>query len=390
LVIIGGDENVHPADTTNTTYAIVDATHFKLVGRARTDGTIGVAAIDDARGRLYLTVTTLPTRASGSTTSYHDTLWAVDLRSGKLISKNLFYEGEQENLIGMAVDPGTGHVFIAAVRPTTQTYELLMIDPAAMAIKIQSLNGVPNLVFNDSTHHRVVVALQVGTGAQAVSYLDAFDSKTERLVWAHQLQFLQLQFLTSTYAATGVQYDPVKLLAWILAPGGLVTRLDIGRGVVDREFRVGYLAKRAWTQTGGFAIDMSRNRSYASWMDASGTQTLTCFVPRTDTAQNSHPFISYTGSCGQPTASLLAVDQLNGNIVTADTNMLRIFSGKNSAQVASYSLVDPVTSHGSTWVTSATVYGNKHCFAVLIGDVNYYNDATGALTQGAAEFIPIS
>jgi hypothetical protein len=387
---------VHPADTTNTTYAIVDSVHFKLVGRARTDGTIGVAAIDDARGLLYLTVTTLPARSSGTTTSYHDTLWAINLRSGKLVSKNLVYEGEAETLIGMTIDPGTGHVFLAAIRPGTQTYELLMFDPAQRTIKIQSLVGVPKIVFDDATHHRVVVAEQVGTAAQAVSFLDAFDSKTENLVWAHQLQFLQLQFLTSTYTATGVQYDPVKLLAWILAPGGLVTRLDIGRGVVDREFRVAYLAARAWGQTGGFAIDTIRNRSYASWMQMPANPASasvpapdqTCYIPRTDTAQTGHDFITYTGACGQP-SSLLAVDQLNGNIVTADPNELRVFTGNNGKEIAAYSLIDATTKLGSSWVTSATIYNGRHCYVTLVGDVNYYNDATGALTQGAAEFIPI-
>jgi hypothetical protein len=255
-----------------------------------------------------------------------------------------------------------------------------------MTVKIQSLNGLPNLVFDDATHHRVVVSEQVGDSQQAVSDLVAFDSQTEHQVWSHQLQFLQLQFLTTTYAATSVQYDPVKLLAWILAPGGLVTRLDIGRGMVDREFRVDYLAKQAWTQTGGFAIDMSRNRSYASWMDSSGQ----CYVPRTDSGPTGHSFITYSGACGQPASSLLTVDQLNGNVVTADTDRLRIFSGATGQMIVAYSLDDPKTQKGSTWVTSATMDVSGHCFVALIGDVNYYNDATGALMQGAAAFLPIS
>jgi hypothetical protein len=175
-----------------------------------------------------------------------------------------------------------------------------------------------------------------------------------------------------------------------------VTRLDIGRGVVDREFRVAYLAARAWSQTGGFAIDTIRNRSYATWEQqpvnpasaAVPAPDQTCYIPRTDAARTGHDFITYTGACGQA-SSLLAVDQLNGNVVTADPNELRVFSGKSGKEIAAYSLVDPTTKLGSTWLTSATIYRNRHCYVALVGDVNYYNDATGALTQGAAEFVPI-
>jgi hypothetical protein len=384
LVIIGPDENVHPADTTNTTFAIVDTVHFHLVGRERTDGVIGVAGIDDNRGLLYLAVSTLPARLTGTGTSYHDFLWIIDLKSGRVLGRKLFYEGEQESLIGLTTDPNTGHVFIVALRPGTGTYEVLMIEPKTMATNIQSLDGVPSLVFDDAKHHRVVVSELVGNDASAVTDLVAFDSATEKQVWLHQLQYTELQFLSSTYQATGVKYDPLRLQSWILAPGGLVTRLNIANGSVDRNFPLGYTRSDAWKQTGGFAIDTSRGRSYSGWMDASA-----CYVDRTDGAAARHNFITYTGACGQANASLLTVDQYNGNVVVADTAALRIFSGRTAQLLKTYSLTDD-KGQGSTWVTSDAVHLFGHCSVVLIGDIRHQNDATGALTAGAAVFLPIS
>lgn len=384
LVIIGPDENVHPADTTNTTYAIVDTVRLHLVGREHTDGVIGVAGIDDQRGLLYLAVSTLPARLTGTGTSYHDYLWIVDLKSGRVLGRKLFYEGEQESLVGLTTDPASGHVFIVAVRPGSGTYQVMMIEPKTMATNIQNLDGIPSLVFDDAPHHRVVVSELVGNDASAVTDLAAFDSSTEKLIWTHQLQYTELQFLSSTYQATGVKYDPLRLQSWILAPGGLVTRLNIATGAVDRNFPLGYTRSDAWKQTGVFAIDMPRGRSYAGWMDGSA-----CYIDRTDGAATRHNFITYTGACGQANASLLTVDQYNGNVVAADTNALRIFSGRTAQLLKTYSLTDD-KGQGSTWATYDTVHLFGHCRVVLIGDIRHQNDATGALTAGAAVFIPIS
>jgi hypothetical protein len=383
LVVIGPDENVHPADTTNTTYAIVDTVHFHLVVREHTDGVIGVAGIDEQRGLLYLAVSTLPTRLTGAGTSYHDNLWIVDLKNGKVLGQKLFYEGEPESLIGLTTDPASGHVFVVAVRPGSGTYQVMMIEPKTMATNIQNLDGIPSLVFDDAPHHRVVVIEQVGN-ASAITDLVAFDSSTEKLIWTHQLQYTELQFLSTTYQATGVKYDPLRLQSWILAPGGLVTRLNIATGAVDRNFPLGYTRSDAWQQTGVFAIDMARGRSYAGWLDASA-----CYIDRTDGATARHNFITYTGACGQANASLLTVDQYNGNVVVADTAALRIFSGRTAQLLKTYSLTDD-SGQGSTWATYDTIQLFGHCSVVLIGDVRHQNDATGALTAGAAVFLPIS
>src|SRR5437764_555547 len=162
LVVMGLDDNARPADTTNSTYAVIDTARARLIARRRTDGSIEIATVDEQRGLLYMIVQTLPTRVTGAGTAYHYDLWTIDLRSGRLRWHKLLFEGELVNVIGMTVDPPTGHLFLATIRPGSATYELTMVEPDTMKIQIQSLDGIPDHIFSDVPHRRVVVSEQAG------------------------------------------------------------------------------------------------------------------------------------------------------------------------------------------------------------------------------------
>ena len=80
-------------------------------------------------------------------------------------------------------------------------------------------------------------------------------------------------------------------------------------------------------------------------------------------------------------------------IVTADTNVMRVFNGASGRLIRSYDLTfNDVNGNptGSTWNTSANLQVNGHTWVALIGEVHHQNDATGALMTGAAVLFPIS
>ena len=217
LVVVGQDLDQRPFVAANTTYTIIDIGRHNLITRRNTNGTIDNTVIDDRRGVVYLTVQTVPDRTSGAGTSYHVDLWTIRLSDGRLLSRRLFYEGEAATMNAMGVDESTGHLFIATTRPGSGTYELLMIDPASMAIHIQSLEGIPDHVFVDSVHHQAVVTTQVGIAAQTSKFI-AFDTRSENRTWSHLFQYI-----LSSYANFAMVYNPGTQQIWSVAPGGLVT-----------------------------------------------------------------------------------------------------------------------------------------------------------------------
>lgn len=385
MAVMGPDDNARPPDQSSTTYAVVDTAKARLVSRMRTNGTIEIATVDDQRGLLYMVVSTLPTRVTGAGTSYHLDLWCVDLRSGQLRWHKLFYEGEAETVAGMTVDPASGHVFMATIRQGSGTYELSMIEPSTMKVQIQSLDGIPDHVFSDPVHHRIVVSEQTGADQALVTNLVAFDAGNEAHVWTHKFQYI-----ASTYAAFDVQYDPRTLQAWILAPGGLVTQLNIGSGRITRNIPMGYQRSTDWKQT-NFAVDLHDNRSYAAWvggLTANGTAT-NCHIDLTNNTPARKTFVSYNDPCGQQNASLLMVDQFNGWIVTADTNALHVFDNNQGKEIKTWGLTD-ASGQGSTWNTAAPIAVNGHMSVAFVAEVHHQNDATGALITGAVTFVPIS
>jgi hypothetical protein len=384
LVVMGLDDNARPADTTNSTYAVIDTARARLIARQRTDGSIQIATVDDQRALLYMIVQTLPVRVTGQGTSYHYDLWTIDLRSGRLRWHKLLFEGELVTVIGMTVDPPTGHLFLATIRPGSATYELTMVEPDTMKSQIQSLDGVPDHVFSDVPHRRVVVSEQAGVAGGLVSNLVAFDARDERHIWTHHFEYV-----ASTYAAFDVKYDPAALEAWILAPGGLVTELNIGTGRVTRNIRMGYQRTTDWAQY-GFDVSYRTAQTFDAWVGQGK-----CNIDRTDRRSARRVFINYpaTTACNQPTSTLLTVAQDRDWIVTADTYLMRVFDGGSGRLIKSYDLTfNDVngTPTGSTWTTSANVQVNGHTWVALIGEVHHQNDATGALMTGAAVLFPIS
>lgn len=384
MVVMGPDDNARPPDTTNTAYAVIDTLHSRLVARRRTDGSIQIAAVDEQRALLYMVVQTLPTRVTGQGTSYHYDLWTINLRDGRLLRHSLLFEGEAVNVIGMTVDQPTGHVFLATIRPGSGTYELEMVEPGTMKTQIQSLDGIPDHVFSDVPHRRVVVSEQAGVDNGLVSNLVAFDARDAHHMWTHHFQYV-----SSTYAAFDVKYDPASLEAWILAPGGLVTVLNIATGRVTRNIAMGYQRTTDWAQY-GFDVAYRTGRTFDAWVGQGA-----CNIDRTDSTANRHAFIKYatTATCAAPTAKLLTVAQDTGAVVTADSNVMRVFNGATGRLIVSYDLMfKDVNGNltGSTWNTSANVRYNGHTSIGLVGEVHHQNDATGALITGAVVFYPVS
>jgi len=377
LVVVGQDLDQRPFVAANTTYTIINIADHRLITRHNTNGTIDNTVIDNRRGVVYLTVQTVPDRVSGGGTSYHVDLWTIRLSDGRVLSRHLFYEGEAATMTAMGVDEPTGHLFIATTRPGSGTYELLMVDPGSMAIHIQSLEGIPDHVFVDSVHHQAVVTTQVGIAAQTSKFI-AFDTRSGSRTWSHLFQYI-----LSSYANFAMVYNPGTQQIWSVAPGGLVTVVNAANGSVARQIQMGYTRPDGWAQV-GFALDASHNMGYAQW--AAGS----CNIDRADRGASERSVaITYSGSpCGTAGSTLIAVDEAHQLIVTADANAIHVFNTRGK-EVRTISLIN-AKGAGSSWFTYTTIQQGGHMSVVFISDVDHQNEATGAVTTGAAVFVPMS
>jgi len=377
LVVVGQDLDQRPFVAANTTYTIINIADHRLITRHNTNGTIDNTVIDNRRGVVYLTVQTVPDRVSGGGTSYHVDLWTIRLSDGRVLSRRLFYEGEAATMTAMGVDEPTGHLFIATTRPGSGTYELLMVDPGSMAIHIQSLEGIPDHVFVDSVHHQAVVTTQVGIAAQTSKFI-AFDTRSGSRTWSHLFQYI-----LSSYANFAMVYNPGTQQIWSVAPGGLVTVVNAANGSVARQIQMGYTRPDGWAQV-GFALDASHNMGYAQW--AAGS----CNIDRADRGASERSVaITYSGSpCGTAGSTLIAVDEAHQLIVTADANAIHVFNTRGK-EVRTISLIN-AKGAGSSWFTYTTIQQGGHMSVVFISDVDHQNEATGAVTTGAAVFVPMS
>ena len=378
LVVVGQDLDQRPFVAANTTYTIINIASHRLITRRNTNGTIDNTVIDDRRGVVYLTVQTVPERQSGAGTSYHVDLWTIRLSDGRVLSRHLFYEGEAATMNAMGIDESNGRIFIATTRPGSGTYELLMIDPRGMDIRIQSLEGIPDHVFVDSVHHQAVVTTQVGIAAQTSKFI-AFETRSENRTWSHLFQYI-----LSSYANYAMVYNPGTQQIWSVAPGGLVTVVAASNGQVVRQIQMGYTRPDGWAQV-GFALDASHNMGYAQWAAAAA-----CNIDRADRGASARNVaITYNGSpCGAAGSTLIAVDEARQLIVTADTNAIHVFN-THGKEVRTVSLIN-AKGAGSTWFTSTTIQQGGHMSVVFISDVDHQNEATGAVTTGAAIFVPMS
>ncbi len=378
LIVVGQDLDQRPLVAANTTYAVINTTTHTMLSRRNTNGTIDNTAIDEQRGVAYLTVATLPTRISGAGAAYHIDLWTVSLRTGKLLSDRLFYEGEAETINAIAVDSPTGHIFVASTRPGSGTYELTMINTSDMSLHIQSLQGPPQNVFVDSAQHRVVVTLSVGIAA-TTSQFDGYDSRTEKHDWSHLFQYI-----LSSYSNFAQVYNPRTQQIWSVAPGGLVTVVDAATGHIARQIQMGYTRPDAWSQV-GFALDTDRNVGYAQWAGAPD-----CFVDQAnERAAIRSTMIDYSGyPCGAASSTLIAVDEATGYLVTADSQALHVFNS-SAHLIRTVGLLDS-KGQPSSWFTWATLQNGSHMTVIFSSDVAHQNEATGAVTTGAIVFVPIS
>ncbi len=83
-------------------------------------------------------------------------------------------------------------------------------------------------------------------------------------------------------------------------------------------------------------------------------------------------------------STLIAVDEGRQLIVTADANALHVFNTRGK-EVRTISLIN-AKGAGSSWFTDTTIQQGGHMSVVFISD----NEATGAVTTGAAVFVPLS
>lgn len=390
LVVIGQDENARPPVAANTAYAIIATDHPHLVARNVVNGIIDNVGIDDERGIAYLSVGSYPFKTSLNSPSYHEDLWAINLKSGRLLWHRMFYQGEAEVVGAMGVDSGTGHVFVASSRQGSQTYDLTMINPSDMSLHVETLLGTPDHVYVNSKAHRVAVSTVVGQTGATTSRFEGYDTRTLRHVWSHPFTYV-----AAAYATFATFFDNRTQQAWALAPGGLVTQVDVASGRITRQVQMMFNHPDNW-HLNGFAVNTRTEQAYATWDgDWKEHGDSTCHVDSVNPASGHHtPLFDYSFNktpddsfpCGAANATLTQVDEANNRIVTADGKAIHVFDARTHKQVKSVNLVgkDGTT---STWVASTAIQRPHGVSVVFISDVPYQNQGTGAVIAGAATFV---
>ncbi len=215
-------------------FELLDAANYRVITKQATGGQINAAAIDDNRGLAYLTVGTA-SRRTGLSRSFRLELWAVDLRTGRVQSKTLFYEGETATVTGLAVVTTTGIVIVTTSHVTTTTYDLFRVDPRSSASYLTSLAGSADHFYYDDSLQTILIVHEQANGADTEA-ITAYDARNGVLRWRYAGGLLATGFSTdvTSLGPYQVAYNARTHVIWYRAPANASTPTPGSLGLVNK------------------------------------------------------------------------------------------------------------------------------------------------------------
>ncbi len=358
-------------------YAVVDTTRLSVVARVATGGTVAAIALDERAGRAYLVGSMTPPQ--GSAQSY---LWTVDLTSGRLLARRPFAEGGVGAIASAVVDPRTGFVILALGQApsccTTPGWgAVVLLDPRSLWMRRQPVPALPTWLAVESGTRRVVVAMTLPPSTergQPSTAIEGMDTAQGDVAWTR----------TFAYPVVALADNPRTAEIWLLAPGGLVTRIGARAGVTTGVLPV---AQRAGDPPhyASLLIDQARNVGYVSLINAA---TNGCEIDRADPRAGARWPMIYQGDRYAPCGTLVGVDPTTGLIVETQRTGVGVIDPSVS-QTAVRVLGTATDQIPDQVVHLLVTPQGRASFAVFVSSVPDLNQETGSTTAAGLTFVPI-
>lgn len=215
------------AQETSDFYAVIDTTRARVMTRAATGGSVSALAIDASRGIGYLIGSVTPPLSATQSSSPESALWTIDLRSGHLVGRYLFAEGGLGSIMSAAVDTRTGFLVIGIGQGASYSSPgwgaVVLLDPHTLWMRRAPLLAPPMWMAVESAAQRIVVAFSVPPSVNSgppTTVIEGLDTTDGQVAWN----------CTYAYAPAGLTDNPRTSEIWVLAPGGLITRLSARQG----------------------------------------------------------------------------------------------------------------------------------------------------------------
>ncbi len=271
-------------------------------------GTTALLALDEARGRAYLAIS--------SDGGGDPMLLTLDLTTGRRRATWVVHGHPGAYLGGLAVDPVQGTVYVQADGTTGDglsaasavSTTIVAFSPAGrarghVALPYDDAHPAPQALAVDGRHDRALLVIPdpLGDGGRT-AHLVGLDAARLWRVWQVPLAYVPRQ----------VRLDERRGWLWLLAPGGRATVVATADGSVVRTIPLTDARPTDWTQDPDLTIDPTTGVGYVSWCGGAAGDPVLCHVDRLDPRTGTRATTPAAG------AAVLALAPTRGLYVTME------------------------------------------------------------------------